>query len=76
MFCIVLLKHVFFLIHAIKVQSLKPLSLFVFCFALACERTCIKTHSIESTRVIGPENRLFAGRSEHLSARILYRLGQ
>ena len=31
-----------------KVQNLKPLSLFVFFFALACDRILIKMHSIES----------------------------
>ena len=31
-----------------KVWNLKPWSLFVFVFALACKKTCITTHSIES----------------------------
>ena len=42
--------------RAMKVQNLKPFSPFVFCFALACERMFIKTHSTESRCVIGPEN--------------------
>ena len=33
-------------------QNLKPLRLFVFFFAMACERIFIKTHSIESGCVI------------------------
>ena len=36
-----------------------PLSLFVFFFALACERICIKTRSIKIRCVTGPGNRLF-----------------
>ena len=32
----------------IKVRNLKPFSLFVFFFALVCERIFIKTHSIEN----------------------------
>ena len=32
----------------IKVRNLKPLSLFLFFFALACKRLIIKTHSVES----------------------------
>ena len=43
---------------------------------MACERIFIKTHSVENRCVIGPENRLFAGASVHLSARRFYRLGQ
>ena len=31
-----------------KLRDLKPLSLSVFCFALACQRISIKMHSIES----------------------------
>ena len=50
--------------------------LFVFFFALACDRIFIKTHTIESRCVIGAENRLFTGASVHLSARKFYRLGQ
>ena len=36
----------------------------------------MKTHSIESRCVIGPETILFAGSSLHMTARKLYRLGQ
>lgn len=39
-----------------KVQNLTPLSLSVFIFALARERSFIKTHSTERRRVIGQEN--------------------
>ena len=39
-----------------KVQSLKPLGLFVFSFALPSERIFMKTHSTEGTCVIRPEN--------------------
>ena len=39
-------------------QNLKPFSIFLFFFALASERIFIITHSIESTRVTGPENTL------------------
>ena len=35
--------------------NLKPLWIFDFFFRMACERIFIKTHSIESRRVIGPE---------------------
>ena len=52
-------------------RNLKPLSRFVFFFALACKRIFIKTHGIESRCVIGAENILFAGASMHHSARIL-----
>ena len=45
-------------------------------FALACERTFITMHGTESRCVIGPENRLFAGPSLHLSAQKLYTLRQ
>ena len=59
----------------------------VFFFALAGERIFIKTFSIESrcvigpenilfAGVIGPENILFAGESLDLSARKSYKLGQ
>ena len=48
-----------------KVQILKPLSLFVFFFTLACERIFIKTYSTESRCDIEPENRLFAGMAVH-----------
>ena len=48
--------------------NLKPLGLFAFFFALACERIFIKTHNIESRCIIGQENTLFAGASVHLSA--------
>ena len=51
----------------IKVQNLKPLSLFVFFFAMTCERIFTKTDIIESRCVTGPENILFAGASVHLS---------
>ena len=59
-----------------KERNLKPLSFFVFCFALACERVLIETIASESRCVIGPENILFAGASVHLSARKFYRPGQ
>ena len=52
--------------------NLKPLSLFVFFFALACKRIFIKAHSIESRL----ENILFAGISVHLSDWKFYRLEQ
>ena len=39
-----------------KVQNLKPVSLFVFFFALSSERIFMKTHSTEGRCVIGPEN--------------------
>ena len=48
-----------------RVKNLKSLSLFVFFFALACERIFIKTYTIESRCLIGLENIL----SMHLSAR-------
>ena len=54
---------------------MKPFSLIVFIFSLACERIFIKTHSIKRRCAIGPENLLFAGASVHLSARKFYRLG-
>ena len=54
----------------------KTSSLFVFFFALACERIFIKMHSAESRCVVGPENILFAGVSVHLSDQKFYRLGQ
>ena len=57
-------------------RNLKPLSLFVFFFALARERSFIKTYSIESRSLTGTENILFAGASAHLSAHKFYRLGQ
>ena len=44
-------------------KNLKPLSLFVFLFALACERIFIKTHCVESRCVTALENTLFAGAS-------------
>ena len=47
--------------RSVKVRNLKPLSLCVFFFALACERIFIKMHSIESRSV------LFACASVHLS---------
>jgi len=56
-----------------KFETLEP---FVFFLTLARERSFIKTHSIESRCVIGPENILFAGASVHLSAQKLYMLGQ
>ena len=58
-----------------KMRNLKPLSFFVFFFARAYERLFIKTHSIQSECVNGPENILFAGASVYLSARKFYRLG-
>lgn len=60
----------------VKLRNLKPLSLFAFFFALARERIFIKTHSIESRCVTGPENILFAGASVLLSARKFDLLGQ
>ena len=45
-----------------KSENLKPLSLFVFFFALALERIFIKTHHTESTCVTGPESILFLRR--------------
>ena len=66
-----------FVFQPIKVQNLKPFSLFVFFFALACERIFIETHTIESRRVTGPgDNYIVCRRVEHLSARKFYRLGQ
>ena len=59
-----------------KSAKFEILTSFCCCFALACERLCIKTHGIESRWVTGPENILFAGASVHLSARTFYRLGQ
>ena len=54
---------------------MKPFSLFVFSFALACERIFIKPHSAESRCVTGPENILFAGASLQHSARKCHRMG-
>ena len=50
-----------------KVQNLKPLSPFVFFLALTCQKIFIQTLSIESRRVIGPENRLFVGTAASFS---------
>ena len=50
------------------------LSLFVFFFAPACEIRLIKTYSIESRCVIGPENILFPGAPLHFITRNFYRL--
>ena len=62
--------------QAIKVRNLKPLSLFVSFFALACEGFSSKRIAMKID-AIGPENTLFAGNmSLHLSARKFYRLGQ
>ena len=58
-----------------KVQNLKPISLFVFFFALACGRNFIKAHSTESRSVIGQENILFAGVSPHHSAQKVLQAG-
>ena len=55
--------------------KLKPLSLFVFVFALACERILIRTHSTGSKRVVRPDNILFVGTSMQLSDRTFYKLG-
>ena len=41
-----------------KFKNLKPVSLFVFFIALACEMIFIKMRSTESRCVIGPENML------------------
>ena len=59
-----------------NVQNLKPLSPPFFFLALAGERIFIKTLSIESGCVIGPENVLFVGASMHPLAQKLYRLRQ
>ena len=59
----------------IEVQNLKPLSLFVIFFTPVCERIFIKSHSIKSRCIRGPENILCAGASMHLSARKFYRMG-
>ena len=48
-----------------KRLNLKPFSLFVFLFALACERIFMRMHCTESRCVIGPDNILFAGASAH-----------
>ena len=45
-----------------KVQNLKHLSFSVFFFTLAYERIFIKTRSVESRCVIGPENILLQAR--------------
>ena len=50
-----------------KMLNLKPFSLIVFFLAPGCEKIFIKTYSIESRCVIGPENILFAGAFVHLS---------
>ena len=47
------------------IRSVKFETLFVFFFALACERIFIKTQSIESRCDIEPENKLFAVMSVH-----------
>ena len=47
--------------------NLKRLTLFVFFFALACETVFIKTPSIESRRITGPENILFADACIHFT---------
>ena len=60
-------------IKSAKSETLKP---FWLLSALACERTFIKMYCIESRRIIGPENILFAGVSVGLSAWKFYRLGQ
>ena len=52
------------------------LVLFVFFFALAREKVFIRTQSIESRIVKGPDNILFEGVWVHFSARKSYRLGQ
>ena len=53
-----------------KSARFKPVSLFVFFFALACKRIFFKTHIIESRCIIRLENILFAfvGVFVHLSA--------
>ena len=58
-----------------KVQNLKPFSLVVFLFTLACERISIK-HTELKIDAIGLENILLAGVSVHHSARKFYKLGQ
>ena len=50
-------------------HNLKPFSLSVFFFALACEKTFIKRYIALNGDLIGPENILFAGASMHFSAR-------
>ena len=59
-----------------KKRNLKPLSDFVFFFALVYDCILIKTHNIESRCVTGPKNTLFAGVSVHPSAWKFYRLEQ
>ena len=56
-------------------RNLKPFSLFVFFFTLACERIFIKAHSIES-RMMYCRTRKYAAcsTSVHLSAQNCYRL--
>ena len=58
----------------IKMRDLKPLSLFVFFFTQARERTFIFIRIVVKADVRGPENILFA--SVHLSARKCLRLGR
>ena len=60
----------------LKNCEFETLECFVSFLALACERVFIKTHSVESRCVTGPENTLFADASVHISARKFYRLGQ
>ena len=56
-----------------KFETLKPFSVLVFFFALACERIFIKMHSTENrcnnNINIEPENLLFAGMSVHFLPR-------
>ena len=54
---------------------MKPLGLFPFIFAPACEGIFIKTHSVDNRRVIGPENTPFAGECVHFPDRKFYMLG-
>ena len=53
----------------IKLRNLKLLGIFVSFFALTCKRIFIKTRSIESRCVAGPESILFSGASMRLSVR-------
>ena len=45
-----------------NVRNLKPLTRFIFFFALAYQRNFIKTHTLKMD-ITGPENIMFAGTS-------------
>ena len=51
--------------------NLKPVNLFIFFFALACERIFVKTHRTDNRCVISAENILFVGASVHRQPEIL-----